>query len=216
MNKRSLRILGLILMIFTTLLPVIVVLAFTNLSTITGQASEYLIIAKRSILDKKIPYINTNKLTQYNQVGCGEPQFPTNKTRFYMEEKVIPTQDPILDFFEDTLQSKSCYFNASPSYYLLDPSTSILQPLTLEQVQSYTIDTSIIESIKGKPSLNKPTYQFNTKNNNYTVYSNKIEVINNTLGLAKQQTYNLSSPEENTNPIFQFNLTNLEVLGTKK
>jgi hypothetical protein len=203
-------------MICVTLLPLVVVIALNNISSLSGQPQQKLIIAKRSIMDKKIPNINNQKLEEYNQVGCGQPQFPSGKTRFYIEEKVIPNQDPVLDFFEDALQSKSCYFTSTPTYYILYPQSNQLKQITLEEAQQISIDSTIVDSIRGKPSLNKQNYQFKTKNSIYSVFSNKIEVTYSNLGIEKSNTYTLQSDSENTNPIFNFNLTNLEILGQVK
>jgi hypothetical protein len=216
MNKRSLRILGLIIMICVTVLPLVVVIALNNIFLLQGQPQQQLIIAKRSIMDKKIPNINNQKLEEYNQVGCGQPQFPAGKTRFYIEEKVIPNQDPVLDFFEDALQSKSCYFTSTPTYYILNQQSKDLKQITLEQAQQLTIDSTIVDYIRGKPSLNKQNYQFKTKNSIYSIFSNKIEITNTNLGIEKSNTYSLQSDTDNATPIFNFNLTNLEVLGQLK
>ena len=214
MNKSRLRIFGVILTVLITALPMLLFFTYDISSKKFITNSQKLLISKRSLLDKKIPLVIQSKLQEFNQTGCGDPQFPENESRFFVEEKIKPKKDPIIDFFEQSLQNKKCYFSSIPEYYILDRNKNYPIKVILESTKDFNINTSIVSKIKGQVSLSKGQYTINGINNVYTVTPTTITVENQILYLSNTRIYNFTPnttvEDEST---LDFNQNMIEVLG---
>ncbi|MGL4758292.1 MAG: hypothetical protein ACRCXZ_03075 [Patescibacteria group bacterium] len=215
MNKQKMRILGCFIALIVSLIPLLVITGQQLTNQILSGNSPKILIAIRSTLDKKLPVINSDlKLQEYNQINCGEPQFPTNQKRFFVQENLNKFNDPLVEFFEGEIQGKKCNFTSSPSYAIIDPNKSEIQILNTLEAEKLLVDPSPIEKNKGTFNISKP-YSINIKNYVFQITNNNITIEKQNSSVPFKKKYSLPTTSSN-NSILNLDIRFVELLGEIK
>jgi hypothetical protein len=218
MKNRSLRIIGLTIAIFAALLPLIAISALNILPIVTGANTPKLLLSKRTANDKALALVQNSKVELYDEKGCGPKAFPTGVPLFFIEEKESTPQDPILDYFKPEQKPQSCQFETLPELYLYDPAQKYLKLITLEEANKYNYDSTSIDKLRGKVSVNKEFFNINySKSTQYQIAQAEVVSFSKVLGQEVSRSNSMPIPKlESEQQFSDYNQFVLEPLGFVK
>jgi hypothetical protein len=218
MKNRSLRLIGLTIAIFATLLPLLALLALNILPIVTGANTPKLLLSKRTANDKALALVQNSKIELYDEKDCGPKAFPTGVPLFFIEEKESTPQDPILDYFKIDQKNKVCQFQNLPELYLYDPAQKYLKLVTLDEANKYNYDTLAIDKLRGKVSVNKEFFNINySKSTQYQISQAEVTSYSKILGQEVSRSNSMPIPNlESQQQLIDYNQFVLEPLGFVK
>jgi hypothetical protein len=215
MKNQSWRLIGLTIVLFALLLPLLSIVALNSLPLLTGNTTPKLLLAKRSESDKKLALIQNSKVELFDEEGCGDKQFPSTITRFFAEEKTIAPTDPILDYFKTPKKETNCQYETVPTLYIFDPSKKTFTEVTIDEANKLNFDTTPIDKIRGKVSAQKQSYSINySKTSQYKIEKNQVTSYSKILGQEVTNINSLPTPGFESQQQFEsYNSSVLETLG---
>lgn len=217
MNNRQIRILGLSSVIMGLLIPLLVILTIVAIPYIITFRSNQIVVAKRSFLDKRVPFVTDYRLVEYDQIGCGDNQAPDDLKRFFTEESNLKAQTNKLMDLANPKSDSICQFSSLPSYYLVDLLSKTATAMQAETI-NFRIDKTNIDPIRSKVSFLQTSYGIKTPKVNLTLTSQSITGnYSNMINLNLKRTVSVElSPTEDPNQESYLDLnnpSNFEVLG---
>jgi hypothetical protein len=218
MKNKNLRLIGFLLASCAILIPVITLYSLYYTPYIANINSPKFLIANRSILDKQIPIIQNNQLYLYDQIGCGEKQITTNINKFYLEENTLMEDKIANDLLQDTIinnEKQKCLFASTPDFYIFDQYKELLTPVNYDEAIKLKIHTKEVDQIKGKVSMLTKKYIIKiNQNSNLVVTPQNISL--NTQFLNQNITINNKLINTDNNQPIQYDIKNIEILGSIK
>ncbi len=218
MKNRSMRLIGLTVVLIGVLLPILSIYALNTLPIITGNNTPRLLLALRSETDKKLALIQNSKVDMFDEDGCGPKNFPSSISHFFSEEKPAKTKDPILDYFKTDKKDIPCELDTSPTLYLFDPAKKSFTELTINEANKLNYDTTPIDKIRGKVSAQKESYNLNySKSIQFKIERNQVTSYSKILGQEVTTTNQLPNPSfESQEQFSNYSSSVFETLGFVK
>ena len=218
MKNRNLRLIGLVIVVFALLLPLLSILLINTIPLITGKTTPRLLLSLRSNDDKQLALVQDSKVQFFDEQGCGDKQYPDKVTRFFIGEVEPKPQDPILDYFNTKKEETSCKQTTIPTLYLFDPSKKIFKELTIDEANKLEFDTTSIDKYRGKVSTKKESYTITySKDIQYKIEPNQVTSISKIFGQPVSMTNSLPTPGfESEEQYYNYNPSIFEPLGFVK
>jgi hypothetical protein len=217
MNNRQIRMLGLSSVIMGLLIPLLIILTIVAVPFVITFKASQIVIAKRSFLDKRIPFVTDYRLVEYDQIGCGDNQAPDDLKRYFTEESNLKAQTNKLLDLANPKSNNICQFSSLPNYFLVDLLTKQATPIQPDTIK-FRIDKTNIDSIRSKVSFLQSSYNIKTNKVNLSITPDSISATySNMINLnLKRTVLTNQDPAQDPNQDKYLDLnnpSNFEVLG---